>query len=36
VGTALEGNVAVVMVTHDPAVAQHAHRIVALSSGRLQ
>lgn len=36
VGAALERGAAVVMVTHDPAVARHAHRIVSMHSGRLQ
>lgn len=36
VGAALERGAAVVMVTHDPAVARHAHRIVGMHSGRLQ
>ena len=35
VEAARERNAAVVIVTHDPAVAQHAHRIVTLRSGRL-
>jgi ABC-type lipoprotein export system ATPase subunit len=35
VAAALERGTAVIMVTHDPAVATHAHRIVALRSGRL-
>jgi ABC-type lipoprotein export system ATPase subunit len=36
VATARERDAAVVMVTHDPAVAAHADRVVALHSGRLQ
>jgi putative ABC transport system ATP-binding protein len=36
VATARERDAAVVMVTHDPAVAAHADRAVALHSGRLQ
>ena len=35
VAAALESGTAVVMVTHDPAVAKHAHRIVTLRSGGL-
>jgi putative ABC transport system ATP-binding protein len=35
VDAARERNAAVVLVTHDPAVAEHAHRIVTLHSGRL-
>jgi ABC-type lipoprotein export system ATPase subunit len=35
VDAARERNAAVVLVTHDPAVAKHAHRIVTLHSGRL-
>jgi putative ABC transport system ATP-binding protein len=36
VAAARERNAAVVMVTHDPTVAAHADRVVALRSGRLQ
>jgi ABC-type lipoprotein export system ATPase subunit len=36
VAAARERDAAVVMVTHDPAVAAHADRVVALRSGRLQ
>jgi putative ABC transport system ATP-binding protein len=35
VASALERGSAVVLVTHDPAVARHAHRTVELHSGRL-
>jgi putative ABC transport system ATP-binding protein len=35
VEAAVEQNTAVVLVTHDPAVAQHAHRIVTMRSGLL-
>jgi ABC-type lipoprotein export system ATPase subunit len=35
VSAAIERGAAVVLVTHDPAVARHAHRIVGLHSGRL-
>jgi putative ABC transport system ATP-binding protein len=35
VAAATEHDAAVVLVTHDPAVAQHAHRIVTLHSGSL-
>jgi putative ABC transport system ATP-binding protein len=35
VGAAAEQGAAVVLVTHDPAIAVHAHRTVALHSGRL-
>jgi putative ABC transport system ATP-binding protein len=35
VSAALERGAAVVLVTHDPAVARHAHRIIGLHSGRL-
>jgi putative ABC transport system ATP-binding protein len=33
VAAAMERDAAVVLVTHDPAVAQHAHRVVTLHSG---
>jgi putative ABC transport system ATP-binding protein len=36
VSAAMERDAAVVLVTHDPAVAQHAHRIVALHSGGVE
>jgi putative ABC transport system ATP-binding protein len=36
VSAAIERHAAVVLVTHDPAVAAHAHRIVRLRSGRLE
>jgi putative ABC transport system ATP-binding protein len=36
VAAARERDAAVVMVTHDPTVAAHADRVVALHSGRLQ
>jgi ABC-type lipoprotein export system ATPase subunit len=36
VSTAREGGAAVVLVTHDPAVAAHADRIVELHSGHLE
>jgi putative ABC transport system ATP-binding protein len=35
VGAASERGAAVVIVTHDPAVAAHAHRVVELHSGRI-
>ena len=35
VEAASAGGAAAVLVTHDPAVARHAHRIVKLSSGRI-
>jgi len=35
VAAAMEHDAAVVIATHDPAVAQHAHRIVTLRSGEL-
>jgi ABC-type lipoprotein export system ATPase subunit len=35
VGAALERGAAVLLVTHDPAVAAHAHRVVRLHSGRV-
>ena len=35
VDAATAGGAAVVLVTHDPAVAHHAHRIVRLASGRV-
>jgi putative ABC transport system ATP-binding protein len=35
VAAAAERNAAVVLVTHDPAVALHAHRVVRLHSGRI-
>jgi len=35
VGAARERETAVVLVTHDPAIARHAHRIVRLRSGRI-
>lgn len=35
VAAALERGAAVILVTHDPAVATHAHRIVKLHSGRI-
>jgi putative ABC transport system ATP-binding protein len=35
VEAASEGGAAAVLVTHDPAVARHAHRIVKLASGRV-
>jgi putative ABC transport system ATP-binding protein len=36
VATARERGAAVVLVTHDPAIAAHADRVVTLHSGRLQ
>ena len=36
VSAALKRNAAVVIVTHDPAVAQHAHLTVTMHSGQLQ
>jgi ABC-type lipoprotein export system ATPase subunit len=36
VSAALERGAAVVLVTHDPAVARHAHRTLSLRSGRLE
>ncbi len=36
VRAAHERDAAVVLVTHDPAVAQHAHRVVRLRLGRLE
>jgi putative ABC transport system ATP-binding protein len=36
VAAALERGAGVVLVTHDPAVARHANRIISLHSGRLQ
>ena len=36
VAAALERSAAVIMVTHDPAVAKHAHRIITLRSGGLR
>jgi putative ABC transport system ATP-binding protein len=36
VATARERDAAVVLVTHDPAIAAHADRVVALHSGRVQ
>jgi ABC-type lipoprotein export system ATPase subunit len=35
VAAAVEQRAAVILVTHDPLVAQHAHRTVTLSSGHL-
>jgi putative ABC transport system ATP-binding protein len=35
ISAGVEGGAAVVLVTHDPAVAVHAHRVVNLHSGRL-
>jgi ABC-type lipoprotein export system ATPase subunit len=36
IGAAHERDAAVVLVTHDPVVAQHAHRVVRLRLGRLE
>ena len=36
VAAARERDAAVVMVTHDPTVAAHADRVVAMHSGRIQ
>jgi ABC-type lipoprotein export system ATPase subunit len=36
IDAALERGTAVILVTHDPAVARHAHRILTLRSGRLE
>ena len=33
VAAAMERDAAVVLVTHDPVIAQHAHRVVTLHSG---
>jgi putative ABC transport system ATP-binding protein len=35
VEAASAGGAAAVLVTHDPAVARHAHRVVRLASGRV-
>jgi ABC-type lipoprotein export system ATPase subunit len=36
IGAAQDRGAAVVMVTHDPAIARHAHRTVTMHSGQLQ
>jgi ABC-type lipoprotein export system ATPase subunit len=36
VEAALERNAAVVLVTHDPDVAAHAHRTITMRSGRMR
>ena len=36
IAAARERDAAVVMVTHDPTVAAHADRVVAMHSGRVQ
>jgi putative ABC transport system ATP-binding protein len=35
VSAAVEQGTAVILVTHDPAIARHAHRIVTLHAGKL-